>query len=64
MYTLQVFYSGAGSPAESHKVYSATEVLDRIPELLREHEGCKRIVVMGGNSRLFSVGCTGDRLPG
>ena len=63
MYTLQVFYPGSDAPNESHRVSSSAEVLARIPELLQAHGGCDRIVVMGGNARLFSVDCKGNRVP-
>ena len=61
MYTLQVFYDGRLDHIE--KWGSATQVLARIPELLREHDGCEKIVVMFGATRLFAVDCEGNRLP-
>jgi hypothetical protein len=34
-----------------------------IQSALAEHEGCERVNVMMGATRLFSVDCAGDRLP-
>ncbi len=61
MYTLEVFYDGVLDHIE--RQVSAAEVLTRIPALLREHDGCEKIVVNFGATRLFSVDCDGNRLP-
>ncbi len=61
MYTLQIFYGRALHQTE--RVTGAGNVLTRIPELLREHDGCEKIVVSLGGTRLFAVDCKGNRLP-
>ncbi len=60
MYTLQVFYDGKLDHIEV--LSSAANVLARIPELLQEHVGCEKIVVMFGDARLFAVDCEGNQL--
>jgi hypothetical protein len=62
MYTLQVIYPDATKPRESHRVDRAGDVLARIPELLKRHDGCQHIVVMLGDKRLFAVDCIGNRI--
>jgi hypothetical protein len=61
MYTLQVFFDGRLDHLEVCR--DAAGTLARIPELLREHDGCEKIVVMFGDVRLFAVDCKGNRLP-
>jgi hypothetical protein len=61
MYRLEVFYDGALQHVELRA--NAAEVLDAIPELLREHAGCERIVVTFGSARLFAVDCKGNTSP-
>lgn len=65
MYDLLVFYPGDAPHRPSRRVEATTAaaVLDVIPTLLAEHEGCERVVVMMGVTRLFSVDCHGNRLP-
>jgi hypothetical protein len=63
MYTIQVFQAGSLLPVESHHVKVASEVLKRIPELLKEHRGCERLVVLFGATTLFAVDCKGNSLP-
>jgi hypothetical protein len=62
VYTLQVFYDGTLHHTE--RKVTAAEVLARIPELLREHRGCEKIVVSLERTRLFSVDCHGNTTPG
>ncbi len=61
MYTLQVFYDGALHHTE--RLVGAANVLARIPELLREHDGCEKLVITLAGTRLFAVDCKGERLP-
>ncbi len=60
MYTLQVFYDGALRHTE--RLTGGANVLARIPELLRAHEGCEKIVIAMEGVRLFAVDCEGRRL--
>lgn len=62
MYRLHVFAPDADSPTEVVAVRDAQDVLQRIPELLERHPHCRRIDVLAGLTRLFSVDCKGDRL--
>jgi hypothetical protein len=63
MYTLHVFYSKSGPLHHIEHAANAAEALARIPAILKEHEGCERIVVMHGDTRLFAVDCKGNMLP-
>ncbi len=63
MYTLEVFYPSHGSPHHVEEIPSAPEVLTRIADLLKEHDGCEKVVVSSGATRIFSVDCKGNRLP-
>ena len=60
MYTLEVFYDGKLHHTE--RLTNGAEVLDRIPPLLQEHDGCEKIVVSLDRTRLFAVDCKGNRL--
>ncbi len=60
VYTLQVFYNGALDHTE--RLTGAAEVLARIPELLHEHHGCEKIVVLLERTKLFAVDCKGNRI--
>ena len=63
MYRLLVYYpEQTGIHATIHVDRSA-DVLTRIPQLLAEHDGCERVVVMFNDTRLFAVDCEGNRLP-
>jgi hypothetical protein len=61
-YLLEVFHPGETTPIERHTVARAADVLELIPRLLESHPGCERVVVMMGQTRLFAVDCTGNRL--
>ena len=61
MYTLQVFYDG--SLHHTERLARAASVLARIPELLRDHDGCEKVVISLAGTRLFAVDCKGNRLP-
>jgi hypothetical protein len=63
MYELHVYYTGDRLPRKTVKAARAAEALDRIPQLLAEHDGCEHIVVMVSGVRLFAVDCHGSRLP-
>jgi hypothetical protein len=62
MYRLEVRYPKQRSPAQTRWVESAADVLTVIPELLKEHQGCERIIVWLDTARLFAVDCNGHRL--
>jgi hypothetical protein len=62
VYLLEVFFPNDKSARHFERMQSAQEVLARIPELLREHEGCEKVVVNFGGRRLFSVDCEGNTL--
>jgi len=63
MYQLLVFYSGESRPHATIEVAKAPEVLELIPKILAEHQGCEHVVVMLERARLFAVDCKGNRLP-
>ena len=63
MYQLLVYYADDTAPRQRISVGKASEVLALIPELLAAHAGCERVVVMVGDTRLFSVDCHGNRQP-
>ena len=63
MYTLQVFFPGDRLPGRSEYLDGARDALARVPELLSEHDGCEKIVVFFGTTRLFSVDCKGNSSP-
>jgi len=63
MYELHVYYPGDRLPRKTVKAARAPEAFDRIPQLLAEHDGCERIVVMVSGVLLFAVDCHGSRLP-
>ncbi len=62
MFRLQVYYPDDHLPREVHDVGRATEVLDRIPELLDRHPDCHRVVVISDDTTLFAVDCRGARI--
>jgi hypothetical protein len=64
MYLLQVFYGRDLHPREILKIDRPGDVLTRIPEALKAHEGCERIDVYAETLFLFAVDCQGRRLPG
>ena len=61
MYKLEVFYEGVLDHVERQA--TAVSVLNRIPQLLLEHDGCEKIVVSFDATRLFAVDCKGNRMP-
>lgn len=63
MYTLQVFHQSEPTAHATIRVERAADVLVRIPEIISEHRGCDRVVVLAGATRLFAVDCEGNRLP-
>jgi hypothetical protein len=63
MYELHVYYAGDRLPRKTVRAARAADALDRIPQLLAEHDGCEHIVVMVSGVRLFAVDCHGNRLP-
>jgi hypothetical protein len=63
MYQLLVFYPEQRVPHETIRTASAAETLDRITAILAEHHDCEKVVVMFDGDRLFSVDCSGNRLP-
>jgi hypothetical protein len=61
MYRLEVFYDG-----KLHHIApcsTAAEVVAEIPRLLKDHDGCERIVVRYGATALFTVDCKGNTSP-
>jgi len=62
VYTLQVFYPGDSTVRQTVRVDRAADVLTIIPELLEQHDGCERIVVLLDAVRLFAVDCQGNRI--
>lgn len=63
MYQLQVFYPFDPAARRTVSVRSAAEVMELVSDLLAEHPGCERIVVLVQGVRLFSVDCHGHRGP-
>lgn len=63
MYQLQVYHPRKAQPIETLTFAAASEVIDAIPTLLREHDGCERIIVSADGVRLFSVDCHGNSTP-
>jgi hypothetical protein len=63
MYALQVFFPKDRVPHNVEHMTAAAGILARIPTLLQEHNGCEKIVVFAGETRLFSVDCKGNTLP-
>ena len=62
-YSLAIYFGDEIQPRHTESVSTAHAVLTRISALLREHSGCKRVVVLSGLTRLFAVDCKGFRLP-
>lgn len=58
-YRLEVIHDGVAYPNELISASSAAEVMDSIPKLLAAHPDCHRIHVYVGDTRLFSIDCTG-----
>ncbi|MGH6967254.1 MAG: hypothetical protein ACREE0_22440 [Phenylobacterium sp.] len=63
MYELHVYYGGDSIARKTVRASRAAEALDLIAQLLAEHDGCERVVVMVSGVRLFAVDCAGNRLP-
>jgi hypothetical protein len=63
LYRLEVFHAGQRAATASVLLDRASDVLAAIPGLLAEHKDCDRVVVYGGNVRLFAVDCAGNTLP-
>lgn len=63
MYQLLVYYPGTKGVAATVDARSAVDVLELIPKILADHEGCEHVVVMFNSVRLFAVDCAGNRLP-
>jgi hypothetical protein len=63
MYRIEVSFAGEDQPRHVERLQRASDVLARIPMLLREHAGCEKIVVLLGSMRLFAVDCRGNALP-
>lgn len=65
MYHLLIYYPGdpAHRPSQRIEARDPKAIVDTIPKVLAEHDGCERVVVMMGVTRLFSVDCAGNRLP-
>ena len=64
MYRLLVFHPGDERPSKTLRMPLASDILESIPRLLKEHEGCERIEIYLGVSRLFSVDCDGNTTAG
>jgi hypothetical protein len=62
MYRIEVIYPETGAPRETVYLTRASEALAAIGELLREHRGCRRLVMWMGEKRLFAVDCDGNRV--
>lgn len=62
MYRLEVFHSGSARPAHRELVHRASDAMERISALLREHEGCQKVVVFLDETRLFAVDCEGNQI--
>ncbi len=63
MYQLLVYYPEKPGVHATIVAERAAEVLDLIPKILAEHDGCERVVVTYDQVRLFAVDCAGNRLP-
>jgi len=63
MYALEVYFPKDRVPSHVEHMTAAAGLLARIPILLREHDGCEKIVVVAGETRLFAVDCKGNTLP-
>jgi len=63
VYELLVYWPGEAAARTTRTAQRAAEVMDLIPLLLAEHDGCERIVVNSGGARLFSIDCQGARQP-
>jgi hypothetical protein len=60
VYALEVHFPNEAVPRRVEVNRSAAGAMARIPELLREHDGCEKVVVYVGMTRLFSVDCKGN----
>jgi hypothetical protein len=63
VYLLEVYLPHESGPHHTERIRVASDALARIPALLHEHDGCERIVVYFGATRLFAVDCKGNTLP-
>lgn len=61
-YTLIIVPQGHSEPLETVILDRPREVLDAIPALLEANPNCYRIHVYLGQTRLFSVDCTGNNV--
>lgn len=64
MYALEVYFPNEDSPRHVESTTSASEVLARVSTLMAEHDGCEKVVVYLGSTRLFSADCKGNTSPG
>jgi hypothetical protein len=62
VYELQVHEEGALK--KRVQALGASDVLQTIPQLLKDHPDCEKVVVMMGLTPLFAVDCKGNRLRG
>jgi hypothetical protein len=62
MYSLHVHYADKRGPRVTHTLDRAADVLSRIADLLREHQGCEKIVILTGTTLMFAVDCNGNQL--
>ena len=60
MYRLEVYHHGQSGPSAVEGASGASDVMMRIPELVRAFADCERIVVSANSTRLFAVDCMGD----
>lgn len=60
MYFLKVYIADGTSPSHIEQLERANDVVARIPELIREHGGCSKVVVQWGAQQLFAVDHQGE----
>jgi len=64
MYTLHVMFPDRPYAGHIESMDDAAQLLGRVKDLLREHDGCEKVVIYAGHARLFSVDCKGNTTPG
>jgi hypothetical protein len=62
MYRIDVIYPDRAEARERFHVARASEILTAVSRLLAVHQGCDRLVVWVGATRLFAVDSKGNRL--
>ncbi len=64
MYELTVFCPDVERPTEKRSFENAADALAAIPKLMEDHPGCERVEVYLNTTRLFTVDCEGNTIPG